>query len=304
MAKRKVHFVLGTHWDREWHHTFQDFRYYLVKLFNDILDGWENGSLLGPFQTDGQAIILEDYLEIHPERRPLIKQHAKEGRLVIGPWYVMPDEFNVSGESLIRNIRLGREIARDFGGTPSSAGYMCDIFGHISQMPQILDGFQIPAAFLWRGTNPNGKRNLIWEGADGTEIAVYRFGGGAYCDYATNVRRAHDHSETEYDLEIFFDRLENFLEKEVMQGLMSLPCWLMMVAITWPGTRKLMPFYSSGQKSRTLLLNSFIPAWMAIWLKCFPRWIESRHGCKVNFGNQVWRKPSLEMSGLMSMDNG
>ncbi len=214
MAKRKVHFVLGTHWDREWHHTFQDFRYYLVKLFNEILDGWDNGSLKGPFQTDGQAIILEDYLEIHPERRPIIEKHAREGRLVIGPWYVMPDEFNVSGESLIRNIRLGREIARDFGGTPSSAGYMCDIFGHISQMPQILDGFQIPAAFLWRGTNPDGKRNLIWEGADGTEMVVYRFGGGAYCDYASNVRRAHDHSETEYDLENFFDRLEIFLEKE------------------------------------------------------------------------------------------
>ena len=176
--------------------------------------GWENGSLQGPFQTDGQAIILEDYLEIHPERRALIEQHVKEGRFVVGPWYVMPDEFNVSGESLIRNLRLGREIARDFGGIPSSAGYMCDIFGHISQMPQILDGFQIPAAFLWRGTNTDGKRNLIWEGADGTEIAVYRFGGGAYCDYAAQVRRAHDHSETEFELEKFFDRLENFLQKE------------------------------------------------------------------------------------------
>ena len=156
MTKRKVHFVLGTHWDREWHHTFQDFRYYLVKLFNDILDGWENGRLKGPFQTDGQAIILEDYLEIRPEKRAILEQHAKEGHFVIGPWYVMPDEFNVSGESLIRNLRLGREIARNFGGIPSSAGYMCDIFGHISQMPQILAGFGISAAFLWRGTNTEG----------------------------------------------------------------------------------------------------------------------------------------------------
>ncbi|MCJ7702054.1 MAG: hypothetical protein MUO62_10755 [Anaerolineales bacterium] len=214
MTKRKVHFVLGTHWDREWHHTFQDFRYYLVKLINDLLKGWENGTLQGPFQTDGQAIILEDYLEIHPERRPLIEQHVKEGRFVVGPWYVMPDEFNVSGESLIRNLRLGREIVRNFGGVPSSAGYMCDIFGHISQMPQILGGFGISTAFLWRGTNPNGKRNLIWEGADGTETAVYRFGGGAYCHYATQVRRAHDHSETKFELETFFDRLENFLQAE------------------------------------------------------------------------------------------
>jgi alpha-mannosidase/mannosylglycerate hydrolase len=221
VKRRKVHFVLGTHWDREWHHTFQDFRYYLVKLFDGILEGWENGSLKGPFQTDGQAIIIEDYLEIHPEKRPLIEKHAREGRLVIGPWYVMPDEFCVSGESLIRNLQLGKKIARSYGGTPSSAGYMCDIFGHISQMPQILDGFKIPLAFLWRGTNPDGKRNLLWEGADGTEIAVYRFGGGAYCDYATNVRRAHDHSEFEYDLEVFFERLEKFLEKEAKSSDVS-----------------------------------------------------------------------------------
>jgi alpha-mannosidase len=218
VTKRKVHFVLGTHWDREWHHTFQDFRYYLVELFDDILDGWENGRLKGPYQTDGQAIILEDYLEIRPEKRAILEQHAKEGRFVIGPWYVMPDEFNVSGESLIRNLRLGREIARNFGGIPSSAGYMCDIFGHISQMPQILAGFGISAAFLWRGTNTEGKRNLIWEGADGTETAVYRFGSGAYCHYATQVRRAHDHSETKFDLEIFFDRLEDFLQAEASES--------------------------------------------------------------------------------------
>jgi alpha-mannosidase len=41
------------------------------------------------------------------------------GKLVIGPWYVLPDEFLVAGESLLRNLRLGRQIARDFGGQPS-----------------------------------------------------------------------------------------------------------------------------------------------------------------------------------------
>ena len=56
--------------------------------------------LRGPFQTDGQAIILEDYLEIRPERRAQLQRLAREGKLVIGPWYVLPDEFLVSGESL------------------------------------------------------------------------------------------------------------------------------------------------------------------------------------------------------------
>ena len=55
MTRRKVHFVLGTHWDREWHHTFQDFRYYLIKLFDEILDGW--GSLQNSFQAVGRETL-------------------------------------------------------------------------------------------------------------------------------------------------------------------------------------------------------------------------------------------------------
>ena len=68
MASRPVHYVLSTHWDREWYRTFQDFRYRLVQLLDRVFEGWESGELKGPFQTDGQAIILEDYLEIHPRK--------------------------------------------------------------------------------------------------------------------------------------------------------------------------------------------------------------------------------------------
>jgi alpha-mannosidase len=73
MAQRRAHYVLSTHWDREWYQTFQDFRYRLVQLLDRVLDGLEDGRLQGPFQTDGQAIMLEDYLEVRPERRPQIE---------------------------------------------------------------------------------------------------------------------------------------------------------------------------------------------------------------------------------------
>ncbi len=184
--------MLSTHWDREWHQTFQDFRYRLVRLLDRVIAGWESGELKGPFQTDGQAVILEDYLEVHPERRGLVEKLAEEGKFVIGPWYGMPDEFTVSGESLIRNLRMGREIARSFHTQPSNAGFVCDIFGHNSQMPQIFAGFGIQGAFLWRGTNISDSRNFIWTGADGTELACYRFGPIAYCDFAGRVRMGHD----------------------------------------------------------------------------------------------------------------
>ncbi len=46
------------------------------------------------------------------------------------------------------------------------------MFGHNSQLPQIFAGFDIRGGFIWRGVNTGGKRNLIWRGADGTELPL------------------------------------------------------------------------------------------------------------------------------------
>lgn len=213
MAQRRAHYVLSTHWDREWYQTFQDFRYRLVQLLDRVLDGLEDGRLQGPFQTDGQAIMLEDYLEVRPERRPQIERFAREGKLVIGPWYVLPDEFLVSGESLIRNIELGRRVARSFGGQPSNAAFACDMFGHTSQMPQICAGFGMRGGFIWRGLNPIAARHVIWRGADGTELPCYRFVPDGYCSFAFRVRRAHERSHVA-DAEQIDTDLTAYLEQE------------------------------------------------------------------------------------------
>jgi hypothetical protein len=210
---RKAHYVLSTHWDREWYQPFQDYRYRLVQLIDRVLDGWQREELCGPFQTDGQAIVLEDYLEVRPERTEQVRQLVREGRFVVGPWYVMPDEFLVSGEALIRNLLMGRQVARKFGGQPSNAGFMCDMFGHNSQMPQIFHGFGIGAAFLWRGINLIDEHLFRWQGADGTQLPAYRFGKVGYCSYAAQVRVAFPHEARPTPEEIG-TRLDAFLEEE------------------------------------------------------------------------------------------
>jgi alpha-mannosidase/mannosylglycerate hydrolase len=192
MAKRRAHYVVSTHWDREWYQTFQDYRYRLVALLDHVLDGLLDGRLQGPFYCDGQAIVLDDYLEVRPERRAQVQQLLRERRLVAGPWFVMPDAFLVSGESLIRNLRLGRQLVRSLGGTPSSAGFVCDLFGFNSQVPQLFAGFGIRFAFLWRGVPASGRRLFRWQGADGSEVPVYRFGRRGYCTFCDEVRSAFD----------------------------------------------------------------------------------------------------------------
>lgn len=212
-TRLRAHYVLSTHWDREWYQSFQNYRYQLVRLLDRVLAAAEEDSLRGPFQTDGQAIILEDYLEIRPDRRAQLARLAQAGRLVIGPWYVLPDEFLVSGEALIRNLRLGRQIARSFGVAPSQAGFVCDLFGHNSQMPQLLAGFGIRGAFIWRGLNHLQTRHVRWRGADGTELLAYRFPGGGYCDYTFKVRRALQHGAPTNPAQVHVD-LDAYLRYE------------------------------------------------------------------------------------------
>ena len=210
---RRVHYVLSTHWDREWYQTFQDYRHRMVQLIDRLLAGWEREDLCGPFQTDGQAIMLEDYLEVRPERRAQVQALVTEGRFKVGPWYVLPDEFLVSGESLVRNLALGRAIARQLGGVPSNAGFLCDMFGHNSQMPQILAGFGVTGALVWRGMNMIERRPFIWRGADGTELPSYRFGRVGYCSFGAQVRQM-DLSGPRMPAEDMDMRLDIYLDEE------------------------------------------------------------------------------------------
>src|SRR4029078_12043722 len=110
-----IHVVSHTHWDREWYLTYEQFRFRLVTLIDRVLDLLDADPSYKHFHLDGQTIVLEDYLEIRPEQEPRLRRATEEGRILIGPWYVMPDEFLVSGESLVRNVLRGHRISRQFG---------------------------------------------------------------------------------------------------------------------------------------------------------------------------------------------
>lgn len=53
---------------------------------------------------DGQSVVLEDYLEVRPEKREIIEKYVKEGRITAGPWYTLPDLYPLDGECLVRNL--------------------------------------------------------------------------------------------------------------------------------------------------------------------------------------------------------
>jgi Alpha-mannosidase len=167
-----LYVVSHTHWDREWYESFQNYRYRLVRMIDDLLNLLENDPEFKVFHFDGQTIVLRDYLEIRPENEARLRKQIKDGRIVIGPWYVMPDEFLIAGESLIKNLQLGHEICTEYGARPMKNGYVTDIFGHNSQFPQILRGFGISAATLYRGIGDFRPDAFTWRAADGSEVTA------------------------------------------------------------------------------------------------------------------------------------
>lgn len=102
--------VSHTHWDREWYRPFQEFRLLLVEAVDQVLNMLANQPGYHSFLLDGQTLALEDYLEIRPEREAELRHYVQEGRLFIGPWHILPDEFLVSPEATIRNLMLGAKI--------------------------------------------------------------------------------------------------------------------------------------------------------------------------------------------------
>jgi mannosylglycerate hydrolase len=169
--------VPHTHWDREWYQTFQQFRIRLVHAVDWLLDILDRDPTFTHFMLDGQTIVLDDYLEVRPEQAERLKSYIRSGRIQVGPWYLQPDEFLVSGESLVRNLQIGLRQAAEFGGQ-MRAGYLPDCFGHIAQLPQILRGFGIDNAVFWRGVGAEAhKSEFFWAAPDGTQVLVIFLAG-------------------------------------------------------------------------------------------------------------------------------
>jgi alpha-mannosidase len=177
---RTIIVVSHTHWDREWYCTFQEFRFRLTHMIDRLLDLLLERPDFAHFLLDGQTVLLEDYLTIRPERAQDVSHLVESGRLGIGPWYVQPDEFLVSGEALVRNLLLGRHVAESFG-PPIKVGWLPDTFGHVAQLPQILLNFGIDTFVSSRGLGDQMEEPALefwWEAPNGDQVlALYQEGG-------------------------------------------------------------------------------------------------------------------------------
>jgi alpha-mannosidase len=182
MAERvERYFVVPhTHWDREWYRPFEHFQLMLASVVDEVLDTLERDPEFSSFTLDGQAIVLEDYVAVRPENESRLRALIAAGRIEIGPSYVLPDEFLVGGESLVRNLLIGRTVCERFGGRPSPAGYLPDSFGHPLQLPQLLAGFGIDTFLFSRGLGDEFDEVGVafnWAAPDGSSVLALQLLG-------------------------------------------------------------------------------------------------------------------------------
>ena len=180
---KKVYIISHSHWDREWYLPYEKHHMRLVELIDDLLELFENDKEFNSFHLDGQTIALDDYIQVRPEKRGLLEKYIKEGKLRIGPFYILQDDFLISSESNTRNMLIGMDESKKWGGVVK-LGYFPDTFGNMGQTPQMMKQVGLDVAAFGRGVKPTGFNNVVinddkfasqfsemwWEGPDKSKI--------------------------------------------------------------------------------------------------------------------------------------
>jgi mannosylglycerate hydrolase len=182
MPRTTYHLIPHTHWDREWYLTSAEFLPRLVAALDDLVGRLRADADFRAFLLDGQTVLLEDYLRVRPERAEAVAELVRDGRLQIGPWYVLADELIPSGESLVRNLLAGAIDAARLGGRLDVL-YSPDAFGHPAAWPSLAAEFAIPYGALWRGLGgePGQRGDLYrWRDPTGREVRLYHLPPDGY----------------------------------------------------------------------------------------------------------------------------
>jgi alpha-mannosidase len=125
-----------------------------------------------------QTSIIAEYLHRHPEKKSEIQKGLDDGRILIGATYTQPYEELFSGESLIRQLYLGKKwLADNFKGYESDTYYNSDVPGRTLQMSQILSKSGVKNMFVSR--HEKGVYN--WYSPDNSKVTM--FSSGHYIDF-------------------------------------------------------------------------------------------------------------------------
>ena len=121
----------------------------------------------------------------YPDVYEKIKEKVKSGQWEpIGSMWVEGDSNLLSGESLIRQILLGKRFFREELGYETRDAWLPDVFGYSASMPQIFKGcgidYFLTQKIAYNQFNQFPHHTFLWEGIDGTKIFTHFPPAGTY----------------------------------------------------------------------------------------------------------------------------
>jgi alpha-mannosidase len=128
--------------------------------------------------TQSAAAYNEWMAQKYPDMNAEIKQRIKEGRWeVVGGMWVEPDLNMPDGESLVRQLLVGKRWFQHEYGVDVRIGWNPDSFGYTWQLPQIykksgVDYF-VTQKMAWNDTNQLPFKMFWWESPDGSKVLAY-----------------------------------------------------------------------------------------------------------------------------------
>ena len=169
-SKDTIHVVGHAHMDMNWLWTYSE----TMKMCNDNLRQAVAFMKEYPDYTmlQSQVSVFRFVEKVDPPLFEEVKKYVREGRLELGGGMWTEGDMNLSsGEAIARSFLLGQRYFRQHFGRMSSIGWLPDNFGHVSQMPQILQ--QAGCDFFYFHRCKPYKGTFWWVGTDGSKVLCY-----------------------------------------------------------------------------------------------------------------------------------
>jgi alpha-mannosidase len=128
--------------------------------------------------SQSAAAYNEWMAQKYPDMNAEIKKRIQEGRWeIVGGMWVEPDLNMPDGESLVRQLLVGKRWFKQAYGVDVHIGWNPDSFGYTWQLPQIykksgVDYF-VTQKMAWNDTNQLPFKYFYWESPDGSKVLAY-----------------------------------------------------------------------------------------------------------------------------------
>jgi alpha-mannosidase len=128
--------------------------------------------------TQSAAQYSEWIEQKYPDEFRQIKDEVNAHRWeLVGGMWVEPDLNMPAGESLVRQMLVGKDYFKQKFGVDVTVGWNPDSFGYNFQLPQIykksgVDYF-VTQKMWWNDTNPLPLKLFWWQGLDGSRVLTY-----------------------------------------------------------------------------------------------------------------------------------